>query len=1058
MRHIRSAFLLPLLVSLPLPAAADYLYAAFQDASKPYVMIVADTSGSMFTTHDAPVFGVCPYGGTTGACNVRADAMQDVLVELVGRLDGAGLGLIHFEDTPLATCSSKGCGVKWVASPDGTSYDDTRDQRVVLSEAIANLPRGGNAYAPIAASLAEAKTRLAAIAAEDPYFYCRPYYVIVLADGPESCCGDAVAAAAALRSVAVTKKSNLDVRTFVIGIGKDVAQSGALDPLARAGGTSRADGTWSCWNPHGTGNSTAACSTGKALYATSTLELRKAVETVMSAINAGIYTTMAPVIGTAPQVTSEVDAVARNFMVYTAFQNPGYEGHVYGIRLFQEAEDDDGKRLGSWEFTDFTEMDLDDCGSDGNACVYDGGKRLYDRVRTTGNPRKIFTGSLGSIQRWDENGAATADTRKGLTVRMNRTPAWLPDNDVGAAKLRDVAVGFSSLDPMAGFFLHADTQLRPIHPEIITRLRNLIGFDDTQRKQILGWLHGRPSLRSWPLGDPYHAGAAMAEPPPYQYRSFGYPQFQLAIRSRPYMVYVPANDGMIHAFHTGPDLEMMRKVGREEPTCTDPERWCPGDEAWAYLPASMIARTAFEVQGGAQRFFSMDLSCRIDDVMVVDNRVDTGGYDCDKDTADPELCGWRTVLLCGQGWGGNWYVALDVSRPLEPHPLWEMTYDDGANGFGRTWSLPGIALLEIDGRPRWVAVAGNGYNTDLKDSNNRVYSAYRYLNFPFAGTFAHHGNGSSGDAAHVYAFDVATGQILRRWSTGGLGAVVADVPAVDVDRDGLTEVAYIGGWSGDIGRVAFGGADGTRPAASRNDWSYCARLFEFGGGNPVPNRPAVMLDPLVNERVYLIAASGRDKGPFPDEARNEPASYDLDGWFFTDTGGTSCSSTTAKGGNGNMCKTNTGIRMNGLFNQGQGKRRLMGAPILAGQENGSRWLSFTAWDPPSNPCGGDGEGALYCLEFSTDPASCTFCGDLNDDGSTDGDDESIVFSDAIPPPPNSADGQIYVVDDGVIRVANQDGQSGGVGGGEARPNQQAPRRLVVSWREVFPAPAAAASP
>ena len=1048
MRHIRP-LLLAVLVAAPATATADYLYAAFQDATKPYVMLVADSSGSMTTTD---YNGKCPFGGSGMACNSRGDAMNDALLELVGELDGAGVGLLYFADTPLATCSNKGCGVTWVASPDGTSRDSTRDQRTVIAEAIAAMPRAG--YSPIARSLDEARTRLAAIAAADPYFSCRKYFVIVLTDDGETCCGNAVTSAQALRSVAVTGKANLDVRTFVIGVGSNTSTTrDALSAIARAGGTSRSSGAWECWNPEG-GTAGASCSSGSAMFATDTSQLKAALDTVMTSVQAGIYTTMAPVIGTAPQVASEVDAVARNLMTFTAFRNPGYQGHVYGLRLFEEAKDDTGQRLGTWRFTDFTDMDLASCGTAGNPCVFDGGQRLYDRVRATGKPRKIFTGDPLTPQRWDENGVATTNERKGLTLPMSRDPVWLTDDDVGAGRLRTVALELGGIDPIDDILMDWSTELTPIHREAATRLTRLTATDATERLRILGWLHGRPALRSWPLGDPYHAGAAMAEPPPYQYRTLGYPEFKRELRARPYMVYVPTNDGMIHAFHAGPDLEKMQEARREEPTCTSPERWCAGDEAWAYLPVNMLARTAFEVLGGAQRFFSMDLSCRIDDILVVDNRLGSS-YDCTKDTADPKLCGWRTVLLCGQGWGGSWFTAVDVSRPLAPKPLWELTYDDGANGLGRTWSLPGIALLEIDGLPRWVAVGGNGYNTDLKDGNNRSYMAYRYLNLPFAGPFSHHGNGSAGDTANVYTFNAANGQILKRFATGGLGSVVADVPAVDVDRDGFTEVAYVGGWSGDIGRVAFGGESGARASAARSSWSYCPNLFKFGGNHPVPNRPAVMLDPLVNERVYLIAASGRDKGTYPDEAKNEPASYDLDGWFFTDTGAVACSACTAGGGNGNMCKTNTGIRMNGLFNQGEGKRRLMGAPILAGQADGTRWLSFTAWDPPSTSCGQDGEGALYCLEFSTDPATCTFCGDLDDDGTTDENDESIVFSDEIPPPPNSADGQIYVVHDGVIRVANQDGTGSGVAGGTPRPNSQAPRRLVVSWREVFPASGAA---
>src|SRR5690606_12951756 len=122
-------------------------------------------------------------------------------------------------------------------------------------------------------------------------------------------------------------------------------------------------------------------------------------------------------------------------------------------------------------------------------------------------------------------------------------------------------------------------------------------------------------------------------------------------------IYVGANDGMIHAFHAGPDIHW------KDDNCTGP-RWQPGQEAWAYLPANMLAKTLVHVERGGQRFFSQDLSCRFTDVMV-----DTDFETCSADAWDwpwdseKPYCGWRTVLMCGQGWGGSWYVALDVTDP-----------------------------------------------------------------------------------------------------------------------------------------------------------------------------------------------------------------------------------------------------------------------------------------------------------------------------------------------------------------------------------------------------------
>jgi type IV pilus assembly protein PilY1 len=1105
---------------LPGEAAADYLYSAFRDAThEPYVLFILDNSGSMSydssnkpgtqtdAYRDANGQRVCPYGvketeedcdcrrecvrrvlgfctqwktvcdecDTVEICKTRADAAVEVLQEMVANLDATEMGLLRFgTDQSTETCNGshsesdnrrKACSRVLVAKPGAANARDT------ILGALPNIEFATNT--PIALSLKDAKEIFKEVAEADSSAKCRGYYVILLTDGEDNCCEDPPDRAKDLRSISLTKNGTIDVRTFVIGFGKDVAHSAKLSELARAGGTARKDNQWECWDPTGTRTGVpTTCTEGTAMFAGDTDSLRAALGEVMSAIRHGYFAGMSPVIGSVPQVKSESDRVARNLMAYTAFTMPGYQGHVFGVRLFQEKRVD-GKPTNQWEFTDLSDIDdkLANCGTEGNPCIFDAGQSLSLRVRTPGaKPRQIWTSEVFSVEYQDATGSSTNRTDLGIRLVPKAAPLDLSRDSDGVENLRVAADALFKAEPFKTLYDNKNgiEAISTTFKNRVAALRGTTNSAKDQRGTILSWLHGDPALRSWPLGDPYHGGAAIVETPPYPYQTRGYPVFRENLRNRPAMIYVPANDGMIHAFHAGPDLETLHAKNRETPTCSNGERWCPGEEAWAYVPASMLARTAVEVLGGqVERFFSMDLSCRVDDVLVHDNRAKDGGYDCEKDPVDKKYCGWRTVLLCGQGWGGNWFVALDVTDPLKPKGLWELTFDDGNKGFGRTWSLPGIAVIERDGFPIWMAVAGNGYNTDYKPKSGTANRAYRLLNLPFNGSFAHHGDGIAGDDDHVYMFNVADGKMIRRIDTS-LSAVVADLPAIDVDRDGFTESVYVAGWGGEIHRIGLGGGDGAREAADPNTWGYCNKLFKLSGNNPLPNRPVMMLDPQRAERLYLIAASGQDKGSFPDDATNLNASYDLEGWFFDDDGGVSCSavsvpkgnddgkgnSSGGTGGSGNMCKDpKSGLTMNGLFNQGEGKRRLMGAPIIAGQPNGERWLTFTAWTPPKASCGGDGEGSLYCLKWAADASSCNFCGDLNDDGKVDGEDESIIISREIPPPPISADGQIYVVtEDGLQRVNNQDGKSGSGG----RPNSEAPRNVVVSWREVFPSPVVAA--
>src|SRR5690606_38998428 len=93
-------------------------------------------------------------------------------------------------------------------------------------------------------------------------------------------------------------------------------------------------------------------------------------------IRRGQYTVAPPMVGTVPQDKSEYDRVSNNFMVYTSFDVPDYKGRIYGIRLFEEAED----QPGVWEFTDLTDenpnFSLASCGSEKNPCVFEAGSIL----------------------------------------------------------------------------------------------------------------------------------------------------------------------------------------------------------------------------------------------------------------------------------------------------------------------------------------------------------------------------------------------------------------------------------------------------------------------------------------------------------------------------------------------------------------------------------------------------------------------------------------------------------------------------------------------------------
>jgi type IV pilus assembly protein PilY1 len=182
-----------------------------------------------------------------------------------------------------------------------------------------------------------------------------------------------------------------------------------------------------------------------------------------------------------------------------------------------------------------------------------------------------------------------------------------------------------------------------------------------------------------PLGDIVNASPVYVGRPAFRYGDAGYTAFTNEVADRPDMVYVGANDGMLHAF----DAET-------------------GTERWAFIPSVLVPNLYKLADAGyasKHRFF-------------VDGTITVGdAYDANSDS-------WRTVLVGGLGGGGRAYFAIDVTDPDNPRALWEFDTDDDVN-LGYTYGNP-LITKTVDGR--WVVVFASGYdNLAPGDEQGRLY-------------------------------------------------------------------------------------------------------------------------------------------------------------------------------------------------------------------------------------------------------------------------------------------------------------------------------------------------
>ncbi|MDR3158021.1 MAG: hypothetical protein LBU11_03215 [Zoogloeaceae bacterium] len=294
--------------------------------------------------------------------------------------------------------------------------------------------------------------------------------------------------------------------------------------------------------------------------------------------------------------------------------------------------------------------------------------------------------------------------------------------------------------------------------------------------------------------------------------------------SRTEMVYVGANDGMLHAFNA--DSEPAKGGGTE---------------LFAYVPSAVWPKLkALRHPDYAHKFY-VDGSFNAGDAWL-DNK-------------------WKTVLLASTGAGGSGYFALDVENPDAfgaSSVLWDIRgpvveirtsgataskvitgapYTPGFIDLGYSIGQGSVAALNsgVAGQPDWVAIFPNGYNS--------------YLDRPM-----------------LYIVDLKTGAIRAdlRDALGLVNYTTADTgkpsegptkpnglstPAVaDLDRDGLVEVIYAGDLRGNLWRFRVNGGKSTAKVESE-------KLFTAtdpaGRPQPITARPEVGRDRFGRVMVYF---------------------------------------------------------------------------------------------------------------------------------------------------------------------------------------------------------------
>ena len=167
---------------------------------------------------------------------------------------------------------------------------------------------------------------------------------------------------------------------------------------------------------------------------------------------------------------------------------------------------------------------------------------------------------------------------------------------------------------------------------LVNFLRGQRGLEDFETNSLTKLFRHRETV----LGDIVSSQPVYVQQPFAAYQDAGYAGFKATNASRTPMVYVGANDGMLHAFFATLD---------PNPALTR------GQEAWAVIPSTVLPnmyKLADENYKRDGHQFFVDGTPVVGDICV-------GSCSASTD--------WRTILVGGLNAGGKGYYALDVTTP-----------------------------------------------------------------------------------------------------------------------------------------------------------------------------------------------------------------------------------------------------------------------------------------------------------------------------------------------------------------------------------------------------------
>jgi type IV pilus assembly protein PilY1 len=352
----------------------------------------------------------------------------------------------------------------------------------------------------------------------------------------------------------------------------------------------------------------------------------------------------------------------------------------------------------------------------------------------------------------------------------------------------------------------------------------------------------------WKLGDIVNSTPRIASwvPLNFYYKTYLDRSYKAFTESSTYtdrgMVFVGANDGMLHAFKLG-YLKLFEEKFKKAQLCdsdTCVSSSAIGREEWAFIPKNALPYLQYMAEPSYCHLYYADLTPYIFDASI-------GGLA----TADRASDGssWRTILIGGMRQGGackdaasslgvqvpaanqgySSYFALDITNLNDPQVLWEFSNADitdaaGTGKLGFATSGPAVVRIDDPGdtshkrNGHWFVVFGSGPTGPI-ETNTHQFKAY------------------SDQHLKLFVLDLATGALETEIDTGIPYAFSGSMlqAAIDFDQNDTTKPGF---YSDDALYFGFTRAENNPPVAT-TQWNVGGVLRLLTKNNPDPDNWAL---------------------------------------------------------------------------------------------------------------------------------------------------------------------------------------------------------------------------